>query len=54
MAFFNICGNILVQRNSFQSASILTRRNINDSVPTVNFSVVTTSPTFFTSYYNTT
>lgn len=54
MAYFNICGNLLVQRNNFQSVSVLTRQNSNDSMPTVNFTLLSTTPAYFASYYNTT
>lgn len=52
MPFFNVSGNLLVYRDSYQSTMITTRRNTNDSVPTVNYSVVTTNITYFNQFYN--
>lgn len=51
-AFFRSCGNLLINRAFYQSVAITTRGNANDSVPTVNFSVVTTTPDYFKSFYN--
>lgn len=52
LAFFRQCGGLLVNRNFYQAVPITTRGNATDSVPTVNFSVVTTTPAYFASYYN--
>jgi len=54
MAFFRVCGFLLVNRNFYQAVPITTRANVNDTVPTVNFSVVTTTPSYFSDFYNTT
>lgn len=52
MAFFSICGNLLVYRDFYQSTMVTTRRNPNDYYPTVNYTVVTRNTTYFKSYYN--
>ena len=52
MAFFRSCGNLLVNRSFYTALPITTRGNATDSVPTINFSVVTTTPSYFATYYN--
>jgi hypothetical protein len=52
MGFFRSCGNLLVNQQLYQAVIVTTRLNINDSVPTVNFSVVTTTPSYFSVFYN--
>jgi hypothetical protein len=52
MGFFRSCGNLLVNQNFYQTVMVTTRSNNNDTVPTVNFTVVTTNTSAFNAYYN--
>mgnify|MGYP007037036434 CR=1 FL=1 len=54
MAYFAASGDLLVNRNFYESTMVTTRQNVNDIVPTVNYTLVTKNKLYFSSYYNTT